>query len=229
LGEKKPTKPARAKPARQSAWVAEKLGRDGNVVRKVIESLKREDYLPEDTSTIGVVLLTSEQQFLYMNRQAQQLCQHLTWAENGDTGNGALPPALSDLRTEVLKQLDRASHIKDWESVELSRVVGNSERPILLRGVGFPDSVGASPVCVLILMEEVGNRVETAPLQAKERFQLTAREQAAVQYLAKGCTNRQIADALGISEPTVKEHLRNIMQKTGTRTRTGILVRVLGR
>jgi len=76
-------------------------------------------------------------------------------------------------------------------------------------------------------MEEVGNRVATAPVQAKERFRLTAREQAAIQYLAKGCTNKQIADALGISEPTVKEHVRNIMQKTGTRTRTGILARIL--
>jgi len=194
-------------------------------MRNVIESLKREDYLPDDTTAIGIVLLTSARHFLYMNQQAQELCHCLGWAEPGPTGT--LPQALSDLRTEVLKQLDRASHIKDWESVELSRVVGNSERPVLLRGVGFPDPVGANPVCVLILMEEVGNRVATAPVQAKERFRLTAREQAAIQYLAKGCTNKQIADALGISEPTVKEHVRNIMQKTGTRTRTGILARIL--
>ena len=162
-----------------------------------------------------------------MNRLARELCQHLLWSEHGVSASDSLPKSLSDLRDDVLKQLDRASHVKDWESVEISRLAGGSERPVLLRGLGFPDTIGLDPACVLILMEEVGGRPDSGPIEAKKRYQLTTREQAAVQYLAKGCTNKEIADALGISEPTVKEHLRNIMQKTGTRTRTGILARIL--
>jgi len=195
-------------------------------VRDMIE-LERVEDQAERNATTGIVLLTSARRFLYMNRQARELCQHLLMTEHGDAANGSLPKALCDLRDEVLKQLDRSSHVKDWESVEVSRVAGGSERPMFLRGLGFPDAIGINPPCVLILMEEVGSRADRAPIEAKIRFQLTTREQAAIQYLAKGCTNKEIADALGISEPTVKEHLRNIMQKTGTHTRTGILARIL--
>jgi len=195
-------------------------------MRDVVE-LEHVEEQAERNSMTGIVLLTSARRFLYMNRQARELCQHLLWTEHEPSANGSLPTSLCDLRDDVLKQLDRASHVKDWESVEVSRMAGGPERPVLLRGLGFPDSIGVNPASVLILMQEIGSRADTAPIDAKKRFQLTTREQAAVQHLAKGCTNKEIAGALGISEPTVKEHLRNIMQKTGTRTRTGILARIL--
>jgi len=197
-------------------------------MRNVIESLEQVERRVEESTTTGIVVLTSARRLLYMNLQAQELCRHLLGMENDVTAKGPLPQAVADLRDEVVKHLERASHFKDWESVELSRVAGNLERPVLLRGLGLPDPLGVSPACVLILMEEANGRAETAPVQAKERFQLTTREQAAIQYLAKGCTNKEIALALGISEPTVKEHVRNIMLKTGTHTRTGILARILG-
>jgi DNA-binding NarL/FixJ family response regulator len=48
-----------------------------------------------------------------------------------------------------------------------------------------------------------------------------------VQNLAKGWTNKEIAMELGISEPTVKAHIKNIMDKTKCTTRTAIVAQVL--
>ena len=62
--------------------------------------------------------------------------------------------------------------------------------------------------------------------ETRQRFQFSEREQAVVQYLAKGWTNKEIASALQLALPTVKERIRHIMAKTNTTTRTGILVRV---
>lgn len=45
------------------------------------------------------------------------------------------------------------------------------------------------------------------------REQLTPREQDVLQQVAKGATNREIAEALFIAENTVKIHLRNILDK----------------
>ena len=45
-------------------------------------------------------------------------------------------------------------------------------------------------------------------------------------YLAQGHTNKGIANALEITEQTVKEHIKHIMKKMRTTTRTGILVRI---
>jgi DNA-binding NarL/FixJ family response regulator len=42
---------------------------------------------------------------------------------------------------------------------------------------------------------------------------LTPREREVLQWVARGKTNREIADALVISENTVKNHMRNILSK----------------
>jgi len=75
-------------------------------------------------------------------------------------------------------------------------------------------------------MEVMGRRERVAQ-QVQKRFHLTNREQTVVQTLAKGLTNKEIATALGITEPTVKAHIKHIMEKTKCTTRTGIIAQVL--
>lgn len=75
-------------------------------------------------------------------------------------------------------------------------------------------------------LEELGRRQQLSTDQAKERFQLTNREQSVVENLAKGWTNKEIANALKITEQTVKEHIKHIMRKTNSTTRTGVLVQI---
>jgi len=54
------------------------------------------------------------------------------------------------------------------------------------------------------------------------RFRLTKTETSIAQAVCTGSTNRQIGDALFISEETVKKHLSNIYRKTGVRNRAGL-------
>jgi ATP/maltotriose-dependent transcriptional regulator MalT len=49
---------------------------------------------------------------------------------------------------------------------------------------------------------------------------LSKREREVFELLAHGMTNREIADALYISEVTVKVHVRHILKKLGVRSRT---------
>lgn len=53
---------------------------------------------------------------------------------------------------------------------------------------------------------------------------LTPRENAVLWLLIEGLSNKEIADRLGISEFTVKFHLRNSGEKIGTTSRTKIAV-----
>jgi DNA-binding NarL/FixJ family response regulator len=50
-------------------------------------------------------------------------------------------------------------------------------------------------------------------------YRLTAREVEIVHAIADGRSNREIADALGISLQTVKHHLTSVFDKTGTSSR----------
>jgi two-component system NarL family response regulator len=50
--------------------------------------------------------------------------------------------------------------------------------------------------------------------------QLTGRELDVLRLAARGSTNREIADGLGIAENTVKNHMRNVLEKLHLHSRT---------
>jgi len=54
---------------------------------------------------------------------------------------------------------------------------------------------------------------------------LTKRETEVLGCVAEGWSNRRIADALHLSENTVKNHLRNICEKLGAHSRTEAVAR----
>ncbi|WP_447986154.1 LuxR C-terminal-related transcriptional regulator [Nitrospira sp. Nam74] len=173
----------------------------------------------------GLIILSTDNRLLHMNRRGWELIRHIndaqTVAETVKAG-GLLPTAVTDICTEIHTLLKGQLASKDWEQLEVRRLVGDPKRPILLRGFGLPGPDSR----VLIVMEAMGRRERVAQ-QIQERFQLTNREQSVVQNLAKGFTNKEIASALGITEPTVKAHIKHIMEKTKCSTRTAIVAQVL--
>jgi DNA-binding NarL/FixJ family response regulator len=56
---------------------------------------------------------------------------------------------------------------------------------------------------------------------------LTPRETEVLRLMAAAYTNREIADALGTAEGTVKIHVSNILGKLGARDRTQAVLRSL--
>lgn len=58
---------------------------------------------------------------------------------------------------------------------------------------------------------------------------LTARETAVLQLIARGKSNKEIATALTITEGTVKGHVNNILSKLGVNDRTGAVTTALQR
>jgi two-component system NarL family response regulator len=58
---------------------------------------------------------------------------------------------------------------------------------------------------------------------------LTERETEVLQRIARGMSNKEIGDALGISEHTVKGHMKNLLAKLGVTDRTKALVEAVRR
>ena len=57
--------------------------------------------------------------------------------------------------------------------------------------------------------------------------QLTDREREVLRLMAGGCSNREIADALGTAEGTVKNQASSILSKLGVRDRTRAVLKAL--
>lgn len=72
-----------------------------------------------------------------------------------------------------------------------------------------------SPVMATKLLTEFRDPTTgaRAKVTADEEASLSPREDEVLQLVARGATNKEIADSLFISENTVKTHLRNIMDK----------------
>lgn len=58
------------------------------------------------------------------------------------------------------------------------------------------------------------------PITPMTDRQLTSREEDVLDLLAEGGSNKNIARSLGISEATVKMHVKNILAKTRLKNRT---------
>ena len=183
--------------------------------------------LVQTRTSPGILVFSGSLQLLYMNGEARELCARIIQARSGCPATGVLPPDISGLCEEIVAALRERPDPKDWEQGQVQRVTGDPQRPVLLRAVGIPSPGGLQEARVVVLLEEIGSRKAVAAARTKERFQLTDREQTVIIYLLKGLTNKQIASRLLVTEQTVKEHLRSIMRKTQTRTRTGLLVQIL--
>ena len=69
-------------------------------------------------------------------------------------------------------------------------------------------------------LRRVTGALSTPRLTADVEVPLTQRESEVLRQLALGLTNKEIAQALGISYETVKEHVQHILRKVGVSDRT---------
>lgn len=60
-----------------------------------------------------------------------------------------------------------------------------------------------------------------------DKFILTKREKEVFTLLVSGKTTKEIAEELGISEKTVRNHISNTMQKLGVKGRSQAVVELL--
>lgn len=94
--------------------------------------------------------------------------------------------------------------LKSTEPDDLVRAISD----IAQGGVILPPMMASK-----LLAEFKEPAAKAAKDSAGEDTGLSPREDEVLQLLAQGAPNKQIADALSISENTVKTHLRNIMEK----------------
>ncbi|MCA2998566.1 MAG: response regulator transcription factor [Rhodocyclaceae bacterium] len=77
------------------------------------------------------------------------------------------------------------------------------------------------------LANEIADHTDTRPLEGLEH--LTPREIEILALMAGGLSNREIADSLGTSEGTIKNHVSNVLAKLGVRDRVRAVLKAIDR
>jgi len=88
----------------------------------------------------------------------------------------------------------------------------------MLRGV-FRGEAPISKATAAKILSEYAKGGQQVPSTKGLYETLTPREREVLEHLTAGTTNKEIADALYISENTVKNHLRNILEKLHLKNR----------
>lgn len=116
-------------------------------------------------------------------------------------------------------QQDAKTHIVMFQSCVLANDHrGMAKAAAVLRALHGLDS----DELYRLIDDALQGRLVTDTVTKPQPF--TVREQQVLTGVSDGLTNRQIGTAMGISESTVKTHIRKIFEKTGTRDRAGALI-----
>ena len=146
-----------------------------------------------DVAGLGSVVLDS------LGRMAWRSPQAMVWLERAfGTGTAALEQAAQWLA--AARREGTATHDRDQGRL-LARHLGQG-------------SLGES----MLLLS--WSPLENAAAQRLRDVALTPRETEVLSWLAKGKTNRDIADILGMSHRTVNKHLEHVFEKLGVETRS---------
>jgi DNA-binding NarL/FixJ family response regulator len=111
--------------------------------------------------------------------------------------------------------------IKSGAQGYLLKSMRGSQFVSLLKGVERGEAAITSDVAGRILDEF--SRQARRMKSGRDIDQLTERETQVLQHLVDGRTNRQIGVSLGLSENTVKYHLRNILEKLHLHNRAQVV------
>ena len=149
----------------------------------------------------------------------------LTPAENLDDIEAkvtALKPDIVIVNPTLEK--DASSQLETL-NVKIAALVYQYVQPSQLRGADIILDIRESAGSMVEHLVELAERKEgEASSHKAANYDLTKRETAVLIEVAKGMTNKEIADKMNVSVHTVISHRKNIMHKTGIKSVAGLTV-----
>jgi DNA-binding CsgD family transcriptional regulator len=137
---------------------------------------------------------------------------------DGDLDAGRLPTAVHAVAARALRT---AQSSDDPGEVALARVLARSGTWVVLHGTSLVAS-GSRRAAVIV---EPAHPARITPL-LMSAYGLTDREQDVTRLILRGDSTAQIAERLVVSPHTVQQHLKNIFDKTGVRSRRELVGKV---
>lgn len=172
---------------------------------------------PDGPHAPSLIVLDEDWQVHSMTPGAQELLAELPGGEVS-AARGALPACVLSVAGRALRSLETA---ETTGQVAVARVRSDSGHWMILHGAPLLRD-GNRRVAVIV---ERGDPDRLAPL-LMAAYELTSREKDVTRLALRGETTSSIAASLFVSPHTVQQHLKNIFDKTGVRSRRELVGKV---
>jgi DNA-binding CsgD family transcriptional regulator len=169
---------------------------------------------PEVPDAPGLLVIDDSWEIRSATPGAEQWLDRLP---DGDARTGRLPSAVLAVAAQGLRDAARANPA----TVAFSRVLGTDGTWILLHGAPL-DGEDRRRVAVII---EPAHPARIYPL-LMSAYGLTERERDVVKLVLTGASTTDIGNTLVVSPLTVQNHLKNVFEKTGVRSRRDLVAKI---
>jgi DNA-binding CsgD family transcriptional regulator len=170
---------------------------------------------PQWPDSPGLVVLSEQGEVESVTPGVEQWLSDLP---DGDWDAGRLPSAVHAVAGRALRTAESRD---DPGEVALARVLSRSGTWVVLHGTSLVAS-GSRRAAVIV---EPAHPARITPL-LMSAYGLTEREQEVTRLVLRGDSTAQIAELLVVSPHTVQQHLQNIFEKTGVRSRRELVGKV---
>jgi len=201
---------------------ADALGREFHRLRLLAESRLLRGAL--DATSTAVLLFGPSGTILFANRRADRLISKQTEDELTVTIGDARPQPLFELLcTKVGELLEDPDHQTWHDRLKLS---DGSEMTGEIEALST-EADGPGRI-VLAVLRELARSPSRRVEDFASHYRLSPREREVILLLVQGLDTAGLADRLGISPHTVRDHLKNVFRKTSNRSRSELLSALTG-
>jgi len=181
----------------------------------------------------GVMIFNASKELIYVNEEAKKFLNALMDEGNSDgDGTSGPPTAVSEevvsLCGDMMTLSAGEKHVEEHgEKNFIYRNVICGGEDFFLRAIPIHKITKTEHAAhVMITVEKFSTRLTADVKKVGAKFGLTKRETEVLKGVARGMTNRDISKLLFISEYTVKDHVRSIMQKIDVKSRSLLICRI---
>jgi DNA-binding CsgD family transcriptional regulator len=170
-------------------------------------------HLVLNTMPSGAIVFNKNLDIVYSNNQAVYFLKHYEIPPEVTSVSTRIFHAINDNKLQeqfageiyITKKLDGSSSVWNFRMF-----ICEEPKPL---------------VAVFIIEESMSNNLNMN--KVRQQFRLTRREIDILRRVVDGLPNIEIAEALEITEQTVKDHLSNVYMKTGFKNRVALLSSLL--
>ena len=196
--------------------------RDGVV--HILKSAKSFDVVGEGSSAADAIRISRE-------CQPEVMLLDISMPGGGVEAAASISQSHPDMRMIMLTVSEQEEHV--------SASLQAGARGYILKGTSGPELLGivrsvyqgdsyVTPGLAARLLIQARQRAKAE--QTKNPLSdLTSREEQILAHASRGMTNKEIANALSLSDKTVKHYMTNIMQKLNVRNRVEAVLTVRGK
>ena len=173
-----------------------------------------------ETTSSSVLLFDKGGGILFANPSADHLLSQQTEDELlGSCKNRPRQPLFTLLSSLVERVVSHDGAESPWSGV----IELEEGRTMACKVTAVPAPVHDGPNAVLVTLQPTEAESATRIQVYSSGHGLSPREQEVLQLLGRGVTTAAMADELGISPHTVRDHLKHLYRKTGTKGRNELL------